>query len=416
MTRLSTVKKARLEVLQLLILSGLLMGSVLPATPINLAVESTISWPQISLTRTVGGLGQPTYITHADDGSGRLFVVKQVGDIRIIKNGVLQHTPFLDITNRVLSRGAEQGLLSVAFPPGYASKGHFYVYYTNTSGNIVVARYFLTSNPDVANSKSEQIILTIDHPQFRNHNGGQLAFGPDGYLYISTGDGGGEGDPFNNAQNNNSLLGKLLRIDVESGSGPYTIPLNNPYRQTGGYRGEIWALGLRNPWRFSFDRAMGNLYIADVGQNLYEEIDVQPASSTGGENYGWRIMEGNQCYKNTTCNQTGLVLPVVQYDHSQGCAIIGGVVYHGHRYPPMQGIYFYGDYCSGRIWGLKRSGTAWENTLLLNAPFRISSFGEDGAGNLYVADYSNGGIYMITETSQNPMLSPPSTSPTPSTR
>lgn len=389
------------------------MCSQFHITPTHLAAKGNFSWPQISLTRVVGGLSQPTYITNAGDGSGRLFVVEQVGVIRTIKNGVLQPTPFLDISKRVLNRGAEQGLLSVAFPLGYVTKRHFYVYYTDFSGNIVVARYFLTANSDVANRNSEQILLTIGHTRFRNHNGGQLAFGPDGYLYIGTGDGGGGGDPFNNAQHLNSLLGKLLRIDVESGSGAYTIPRSNPYRKTNDYRGEIWAFGLRNPWRFSFDRATGNLYIADVGQNLYEEIDFQSASSAGGENYGWRIMEGNHCYNNTTCNQTGLTLPVVEYGHSQGCAIIGGFVYRGHRCQFLQGIYFYGDYCSGRIWGLKRNEAGSNSTLLFNAPFRISSFGEDEAGELYVADYSNGAIYMITETSQNPTPSLPSMSPTP---
>ena len=223
-------------------------------------------------------------------------MVEQGGRIRIIRNGVLEATPFLDITGRV-SCCSERGLLSVAFPPGYAAKGHFYVNYTNKAGNTVVARYRLTTNPDVADPGSEQVVLTVPQP-YANHNGGQLAFGPnDGYLYIGMGDGGSGGDPENRAQNPAELLGKLLRINVETGNpNTYTIPASNPFTQTAGYRPEIWALGLRNPWRFAFDRLTHDLYIADVGQDAYEEVDFQPAASTGGENYGWRIMEGLHCY------------------------------------------------------------------------------------------------------------------------
>lgn len=236
------------------------------------SAQTLTTWPDIVLTKYAGGLSQPTHITHAGDGSGRLFVVEQRGKVRVIKDGVLQTAPFLDITGRVSCCG-EQGLLSVAFPPGYTSKGYFYVDYTDLSGDTIVARYRIT-NPDMADPATEEVLLKVDQP-FSNHNGGQLLFGPDGYLYIGMGDGGSGGDPYNNAQNPSSLLGKILRIDVESGVKPYAIPPGNPFAGAPGYRAEIWALGLRNPWRFSFDRGTDDLFIADVGQNLYEEIDYQ---------------------------------------------------------------------------------------------------------------------------------------------
>jgi glucose/arabinose dehydrogenase len=374
-------------------LSHIGLAAVVPKPALKVA-QANLGWPTISLTKVVGGLEQPTHITHAGDLSGRLFVVEQKGRVRIVSNGVLLSQPFLDITNRVSCCG-EQGLLSVAFPPNYASKKYFYVNYTNKAGDTVVARYRLTSNPNIANPNSEQIVLSVKQP-FPNHNGGQLAFGRDGYLYIGMGDGGSGGDPQNNAQNPASLLGKILRIDVESGVTPYAIPPTNPFIQQAGYLKEIWALGLRNPWRFSFDRLTGDLYIADVGQEVYEEVDFQPASSTGGENYGWRLMEGAHCYNSATCNQSGLVLPVTEYNHSQGCSITGGMVYRGWSYQSLRGIYFYADYCSGRIWGLRRRGQVWRNALLLNtSSFGISSFGEDQAGNLYIANLSTGDIYLI---------------------
>ncbi len=359
------------------------------------AQATSLDWPTISLTKRVSGLSQPVHITHAEDGSGRLFVVEQSGRIRIIKNGVLLSQPFLNITSRVSFSG-ERGLLSVAFPLNYADKKYFYVYYTNVSGNIVVARYRLTTNPDVANSSNQEVILTINHQQFPNHNGGQLAFGPDGYLYIGTGDGGGAGDPLNNGQNRGSLLGKMLRIDVESRVAPYAIPASNPFRQTPGYRPEIWALGLRNPFRFSFDRQQGDLYIGDVGQNTYEEINFEASSNNGGKNYGWRIMEGANCFNATTCDRRGLTLPIAEYNHSQGSSITGGVIYRGQNYLEMYGVYFYADFINGKIWGLKRNGNVWQNQLLHDTGHGISSFGEDQVGNLYLADYFTGDIYLIT--------------------
>lgn len=357
---------------------------------------------KVFLSAQTGGLGQPTHITNAGDGSGRLFVVEQPGRIRIVKNGVLLATPFLDISNTGANQvlfGGEQGLLSVAFPLQFDAKGYFYVYYTNLNGDNVAARYFLSANPDVADPSSEVILRTFPHPTFQNHNGGQLAFGPDGFLYIGTGDGGSGGDPNNNGQNPNTFLGKILRIDVESVANPridtYIIPLNNPFVGTQGFLPEIWALGLRNPWRFSFDRLTGDLYFGDVGQDSFEEIDFQPASSQGGENYGWRIMEGLHCFNPPNCSPAGLTLPVIEYDHTQGNSVTGGMVYRGQNFPLMQGIYFYGDYFSGRIWGLKQNGAVWENALFLDTLPNIATFGEDEAGELYVADRANGRIYRL---------------------
>jgi glucose/arabinose dehydrogenase len=373
--------------------------------------QAGAQFPKISIIRHVSGLSLPVHITHAGDGSGRLFIVEQPGRIRIVKNGVLLAAPFLDISNTGANRvlfGGEQGLLSVAFPPQFNGKGYFYVYYTNLNGDNVAARYFLTADPDRADPGSEVLLRTFSHPTFQNHNGGQLAFGPDGFLYIGTGDGGSGGDPNNNGQSPNTFLGKILRIDVESVMDPrvdtYVIPPDNPFVGAPGFLPEIWALGLRNPFRFSFDRLTGDLYIGDVGQNLFEEVDFQPAASPGGENYGWNIMEGLHCFNTLnfsvplpTCNQTGLTLPVVEYNHTQGdCSVTGGFVYRGNLHPQVQGIYFYGDFCTGRIWGLKRNGTVWQNNLLLDAPLGISSFGEDEAGELYLTDYAAGDIYRIT--------------------
>jgi glucose/arabinose dehydrogenase len=335
-------------------------------------------------------------VAHAGDGSGRIFVVEQAGRIRVLDNGVVLPTPFLDIASRVASVG-EQGLLSVAFPPGYPAKRYFYVYYTPVPGdNTVVARYRVTADNNIADNTSETIVLRVPQP-FGNHNGGQLAFGPDGYLYIGKGDGGGGGDPLNSGQRTDTLLGKILRIDVESGAATYAIPPDNPFVGTAGILPEIWALGLRNPWRFSFDRGTGDLYIGDVGQGTFEEIDFQPAGDNVGRNYGWNIMEGAVCFLGG-CSPAGLTLPVATYDHSQGCSVTGGVVYRGAALPALQGIYFYGDYCTGRVWGLRKAGAGWENTVLLdpvNPPRNISSFGEDESGNVYVVNHRSGDLWQI---------------------
>jgi len=356
------------------------------------AAAAPAQLPQIRLIKVASGFASPVFVGSAGDRSNRLFVVEQQGRIRILRNGVIAATPFLDIRSRVLCCG-EQGLLSVAFPPDFSTSGQFYVYYTDKSSFLVIARYHAGASPDAADPSSETVIMRIDHVFASNHNGGQLQFGPDGFLYVGTGDGGGGGDPLGNGQNKNALLGKLLRIDVSAPA--YAIPSSNPFVGQSGVRPEIWAYGLRNPFRFSFDRTTGDLYIGDVGQNLFEEVDFAPAGGRGGENYGWNTMEGFQCYNQPACNQTGLTLPVAAYDHTGDCSVTGGYVYRGARYPSMQGVYFYGDYCSGRIRGLTRIGSAWQNRVLLAAGFNISTFGQDDAGEIYVAAYGSGDIYTI---------------------
>ncbi len=376
------------------LVGSLVLGSIAWAGP----AAAQIVWPQPILTQVVSGVSDPVHIAHAGDGSGRLFIVERAGRIRIYQNGSLLSTPFLDITSRT-SVGGERGLLSVAFPPGYETNGRFYVFYTQAvGGDLVIARYHVTANPNVANASSEEILLIIEHSSATNHNGGQLAFSPtDGYLYISTGDGGNTPAE---AQNLSGLLGKLLRIDVESGAVPYAIPPDNPFLLTGGARQELWARGLRNPWRFAFDQANGDLYLADVGQNSWEEVDVQRDTSLGGENYGWNIMEGLHCYQVATCNQAGLTLPVLEYSSTgSDCAIMGGVVYRGSAYPRMQGVYFYADYCTGKIWGLQHDGTTWQSSLLttFGSFAALTSFGEGEDGSIYFTDSAGGAIYRITD-------------------
>jgi uncharacterized protein (TIGR03437 family) len=348
---------------------------------------------EIQTVQVASGISAPTDIQNAGDGSGRLFFVQQDGIVRLFRNGAVAAQPFLDIRSKTRA-GGEQGLLGLAFPPGFAQKQRFYVNYTDLKGDTVIAQYRVTASPDVADSASETVLLRIQQP-FANHNGGQLRFGPDGYLYIGMGDGGSGGDPQNNGQSLGTLLGKLLRIDVESDPGLIRIPPDNPFLNRAGARAEIWAYGLRNPWRFSFDRATGDLFIADVGQGAWEEVDFQPAASRGGENYGWNRMEGTHCYQ-AGCSTQGLLLPVVEYSHSEGCSVTGGFVYRGTAWPGLRGVYLYGDYCSGRIWGLERQGTQWTNRLLLASGFTITTFGEDEAGELYVANVASGTIYRIT--------------------
>jgi len=372
-----------------------------PTATFTITSTSTqsFSWPQIVTTNFKSGFTRPIFITNANDGTNRIFVVEQCGTVKIIdNNGTILSTPFLNISSLVNCNGNEQGLLSIVFPPDYISKQYFYAAYTISDGSLRVSRFNVPSGtPNQSNNSPTTIIITIPHPDHPNHNGGQLAFGNDGYLYISVGDGGGGGDTDNNAQNKNILLGKILRIDVENGAPTYDIPSTNPFASGGGLP-EIWALGLRNPWRFSFDRQTHHLYIGDVGQDEWEEIDFQPVSGTGGKNYGWRLREGKHCYNPSTgcgkpANYSG---PVIEYSHtSSGCSITGGYVYRGSEFNNMKGIYFYGDYCSGRIWGLKRQNSTWYNQQLLDTPYNISTFGEDEAGNLYLTDLSSGIIYKI---------------------
>lgn len=340
------------------------------------------------------GLDSPLAVVHAGDGSGDLFIVEQQGRILLYRGGALLAAPFLDIRARVGCCG-ERGLLGLTFHPDYANNGEFFLNYTDTAFNTVVARYRAAPDGLSADPAGEQVLLRVEQP-FSNHNGGQLAFGPDGYLYVGLGDGGSGGDPGNNAQNPDSLLGKLLRLDVDAGL-PYGIPAGNPLAAGGG-RAEIWALGLRNPWRFSFDRLTGDLFIADVGQDALEEVNLQPAASGGGENYGWRLMEGSRCFQPASgCDDGSLTLPVLEYLHQQGrCSVTGGYRYRGRAVAALYGRYVYGDFCSGEIFAAAPDGNGqWQSEVLLRTAFAISAFGEDEGGELYVADL-DGGVYRLT--------------------
>jgi glucose/sorbosone dehydrogenase len=374
---------------------------IVPAALLICFCNST-AWagpPQLVLRQVVSGLDRPVGLV--EPGDSRLFIVQQAGRIVIYDGVRVLATPFLDISSLItpgISGESERGLLGLAFHPHYAENGLFFVYYTASNGDITLARYHVdNANRDRADASSGTIVLTISHSQFPNHNGGQLQFGPDGYLYLGPGDGGSGGDPFNHAQDRSQLLGKLLRIDVDTL--PYRIPPSNPFVNTPGARGEIWAFGLRNPWRFTFDRITHDLWIADVGQDLYEEVDFQPATSIGGENYGWRRMEGFHCFNPpTNCQDPSFTMPILEYSHDAGdCSIIGGYRYRGARYPRMSGIYFYGDYCTGTIWGAtQQSDGTWSSQKLLSSRLKISSFGEDMNGELYVIDL-NGVVYQVTD-------------------
>lgn len=343
------------------------------------------------LQLVAGGLKAPLYVS-APPSDPRVFIVEQPGRIRIVKNGSLLAAPFLDITDRV-SYGGERGLFSVAFHPLYAKNGLFYVDYTDKNGDTHVERYSVTKEPDVADPSSATLLLKIEQP-YANHNGGLVVFGPDGMLYIGMGDGGSGGDPKGNGQNKESLLGKMLRIDVDHGN-PYATPADNPYAKDPRARPEIWAIGLRNPWRYAFDSTDGLLYVADVGQNKWEEIDVVSAKQAG-LNYGWNTMEANHCFKSAQCSSNGLVTPALEYDHSQGCSITGGLVYRGKDIPALQGHYFYGDYCLGWIRSFKYADgkitqkNQWDFGMANN----IMSFGEDAQHEMYVC-FQNGKVYKL---------------------
>ncbi|NOT07238.1 MAG: glucose dehydrogenase [Gemmatimonadales bacterium] len=351
---------------------------IVPAPPLDNSVR---------LQEIASGLDMPVFLTSPPGDHTRLFVVEQGGRIRIVRNGALLTTPFLDISAKV-SNGGEQGLLGLAFHPDYAANGRFIVNYTDGAGDTRVSVYRVSSNPEVADPASEQVILAIDQP-FSNHNGGMVVFGPDGKLYIGTGDGGSGGDPQNHGQNRNSLLGKLLRVTVD-GNGAMTVPADNPFVGQAGIRPEIWSYGLRNPWRFSFDRQTGDLYIGDVGQNQREEIDVstQAAQFGKGLNYGWRTMEGNSCFSPSIgCARTGLVLPVLEYTHNDGCSVAGGYVYRGSALTALAGTYFYADYCGGWVRSFRLAAgqvTDQFDWTSLWPGGQVLSFGEDGAGELYL--------------------------------
>jgi glucose/arabinose dehydrogenase len=355
--------------------------------------------PAIALKLVLDGFTKPVYVADAHDGSGRLFVVEKRGLIRIVRDGERVKDPFLDLRAIVNSEGNEQGLLSVAFHPEYPRNGRFFVAYTDFDGALVIARYLVSdNNPGLAAPESTTILLTIPKPE-DDHNGGLLLFGPDGFLYVGVGDGGAEAEPAGNAQDLGSLLGKLLRLDVdrEEDGRAYAVPDDNPFVAQPGARPEIWAYGLRNPWRFSFDRATGDLYLADVGLWMAEEIDVQPAGDRGGQNYGWNVMEGELCHQpdaEGVCATEGLTPPVYSYHHGAECAVIGGYVYRGAAVSSLTGWYLFGDLCSGRIRGMTRTDDGWSVFNLTKTPLALTSFGEDAAGELYVTDLA-GGLYRV---------------------
>jgi glucose/arabinose dehydrogenase len=351
----------------------------------------------VDLETVADGLTTPLSVTSAGDGSGRLFVAQQGGQIRIVRDGALVETPFLDISKRITS-GGERGLLGLAFHPGYPSDPRFVVNYTDADGDTQVSSFRVDpAQPDRADATSEVKLLHIDQP-FANHNGGAVLFGADGLLYISTGDGGSGGDPQGNGQSLTTLLGKILRIDIDETEGDraYAIPAGNPFVGNADALPEILLYGLRNPWRISFDRATGDLWIGDVGQNAWEEIDVARAG-TSGENYGWNTIEGNHCFHPPSdCIKTGLSLPIAEYSHDDGCTVIGGNVYRGSAQPALAGGYVFGDYCSGTLWAIDPSGDALRKpTVVREGPGSLSSFGEDEAGELFATDLAGGTLLRV---------------------
>jgi glucose/arabinose dehydrogenase len=358
-----------------------LMTSTPEAKPLSMNVSfpdpNAYQWEII-----LEGLDEPVSLANARDHSGRVFIVEKVGKIRILQDNELLETSYLDIRDRVGSSSSEQGLLGLAFHPNYSQNGFFYVNYTNLDGDTVISRFQVTpENPNLADQGSEQRILFIEQP-FANHNGGAVEFGLDGFLYLGLGDGGSAGDPNENAENPNILLGKILRLDVDNGI-PYAIPAGNPFILSGG-KPEVWAYGLRNPWRIAFDRQTGELYIADVGQDKWEEVNFLPAGTQGGVNFGWDFLEGSHEYEGNP--PPDVIMPILEYDHSQGCSITGGVVYRGQVLPEWQGIYLYSDLCSGNLWGLLRDAQGiWQSKLLFENIKDTTTYGEDESGEVYLA-------------------------------
>jgi glucose/arabinose dehydrogenase len=371
---------------------------------------------KLALHRVGEAFVTPVLLTEPPDGSGRVFVVEQEGRVRLLTPGALDHPTYLDL-RPVVRSGGERGLLGLAFHPKFAKNGRLYVYFTNRSGGIVVAR--LTASPagtDRVDPGTLRPVLLIDNPA-PNHNGGMLAFGPDGYLYAGTGDGGGAGDPFENGQNTFSFLGKILRIDVNAGGagnghGAYGIPPDNPFIGLSTHRPEVWALGLRNPWRFSFDMKTGDLFIADVGQDDWEEIDHEPAGGPGGVNYGWSRMEGRHCFPPRKGKCDKYTQPVAEYGHSFGCSVTGGYVYRGKTIGALDGVYLFGDFCSGAIWGLwpdKRREDGFRMRRLLETRLAISAFGQTQDGEVYVLDHRGGGVWRIVPEGWTPPKPKPET-------
>ena len=361
--------------------------------PASTPDASQLSLGQYALQEVVSGLTRPVVLTYADDGTDRMFIVEQRGLIHVLRDGQLLDEPYLDLQDRVTDAENEQGLLGLAFSPDFAQSGRFYVYYTSEdAGKNTLSRFQADPAADVADPDSEQILRAVDDP-YGNPNGGDILFGPDGYLYVGLGDGGAGGDPEDRAQNLDELLGKILRLDVSGDE--IAIPPDNPFAQGGG-RPEIWIYGVRNPWRFSFDRATGDLWIGDVGQNEIEEIDYLPAGQAGGRNLGWRAYEGSAEYADTSHPNEDPVFPVLEYHHDQGCSVTGGYVYRGPALPALNGAYFYGDFCSGHVWAAwtKDGGATWENRLFGDAGISLSSFAQDRDGELYLIDHG-GVIYKL---------------------
>jgi glucose/arabinose dehydrogenase len=382
-------------------------GASSPAMP-SASAEATQAPPRrvpqrLALEKVADGLESPIGITNAGDGSGRLFVNEQGGRVRVIEaDGTLRPEPFLDISDRLVA-GGERGFLGLAFHPGFEANGRLFVHYSRAGdGATVVSEIQARPDHQSADPGSERVLFTVAQP-YVNHNGGQLAFGPDGYLYIGLGDGGAGGDPLGNGQNRRVLLGKILRIDIDGEAAPgraYGIPRDNPYAaegiDPGGGLPEIWAYGLRNPWRFSFDPENGDLYIGDVGQSAYEEIDRAAGDSRGGENYGWNVMEGRHCYAAEACDQDDYVKPIAEYSRRFGCSVIGGFVYRGSDFPELQGIYVFADYCSGIMFALNPAAGPAEPRQLLETDLSIAAFGTDEDGELYLVDRLGGTVQRVT--------------------
>lgn len=374
---------------------AMLVGALLtPLAPVSGQDEVVVSQPfEIELELVANGFTRPVFLADPDDGSGRLFVVEQGGRIWILSGESGVSPPFLDLSDQVAT-SSEQGLLSMAFHPDFANNGLFFIYYTDLEGHTQVERFAISpDDPDQADLESRTTILTVEQP-YSNHNGGLLLFGPDGYLYIGLGDGGSFGDPLDNGQDRTDLLGSILRIDIDSGD-PYAIPEDNPFANGEEGAPEVWNYGLRNPWRFSFDRETGDLYIADVGERDFEEVNVEPAGSGGGLNYGWNLAEGDDCFAAPDCEEHDLVWPVFTYSHEFGCSVTGGYVVRDPELQALNGVYLFADYCSGFLWGLMPDGDGgWIIAGPIETELSVSSFAEDATGRVYLIDLE-GGIYRL---------------------
>jgi hypothetical protein len=379
--------KARLSLIVRLILLVISISWLAPGALTAAGIELKRLPQTKSLDRALG-------LAHAGDGSGRLFIILQTGEIFIHDGTQRLSRPFLDVSDRIACCNNEQGLMSLAFHPSYVDNGELFITYVASNGDGVLSRFSVSGDPNRVDAGSEEVLLRVDQP-FANHNLGQLAFAPDGLLYVGSGDGGSAGDPNGNGQDLGTLRGAILRLDVDSAS-PYAIPADNPFVGDANAQDEIWAYGLRNPWRFSFDRRTGDLFIGDVGQDDFEEVNFEPANSSGGRNFGWKAMEGSACFEPATdCDDGSMTLPIIEYSHDEGCSVTGGYRYRGPTTPTLPRFYIYGDFCQGKIWGALRNGAGrWQSNLLRTAKLRITSFGEDEEGNVYVIDFG-GEVFQI---------------------